>query len=136
MELNTTQRSEDWLDIRRSLLVTASRFADATGLGLGRPYHYFLSRIARDDTYKAVPVERKGWMRHGLDTEPIISEAYQLLTGNRTEQSGFWTPPVDDPLHGLCGCSPDGKVLFITPMPFNEDVLWSQHYRRVKSVLH
>ncbi|XP_062503705.1 uncharacterized protein LOC134180543 isoform X3 [Corticium candelabrum] len=104
------QRSVECPSICRSLLVTASKFADAIGVGQGRPYDYFLSRVDRSDTYKSVSAERDEWMRHGVYTEPIINEAYQLLTGNKTEQSGLWIPPVDDPLHGYCGCIPDGKV--------------------------
>ena len=113
------QRSKEWLTIRRTLVVTASKFADACGLGQGRPYHYFLSRIPRSDKHGDVTVERNGWMRHGVETEPVIDEAYQLLTGNKTLQSGFWIPSVEDPLHGLCGCSPDGKVPFTRVYTYN-----------------
>ena len=30
--------------------------------------------------------------RHGIELEPVIDEAYQLLTGNTTQETGFWIP--------------------------------------------
>ena len=29
--------------------------------------------------------------QHGIDMEPVIHEAYDLLTGQKTRESGFWT---------------------------------------------
>ena len=50
-------------------------------------------------------------MQHGTDTEPIINEAYQFLTGNKVLPTGFWKPKEDTTLYGLCGASPDGKIV-------------------------
>ena len=39
---------------------------------------------------------------HGSKMEPIIHEGYDLLTGNITRDSGFWTIQHDDnPLKGM-----------------------------------
>ena len=51
-------------------------------------------------------------MQHGVAMEPIINEAYQLLTGNKVTPTGFWKPLEGSVLDGLCGASPDGKVLW------------------------
>ena len=50
-------------------------------------------------------------MKHGIETEPLIDEAYQLLTSNITEKSGLWFPDKNNSLHGLVAASPDRKVM-------------------------
>ncbi|KAI0207845.1 hypothetical protein LSAT2_007497 [Lamellibrachia satsuma] len=49
-------------------------------------------------------------MSHGVAFEPVVNEAYQLLTGNTTCESGFWVPLEDNILYNLVGASPDAKV--------------------------
>ena len=41
MEHSVPQRSEEWYQLRRELVVTASRFGDAVGVGRGKPYHFY-----------------------------------------------------------------------------------------------
>ncbi|KAL4227933.1 hypothetical protein ACF0H5_013372 [Mactra antiquata] len=47
--------------------------------------------------------------------EPVIREAYEMLTGNKTRNSGFWTiqkcEKLENPLIGKLGASPDAIVL-------------------------
>ena len=45
--------------------------------------------------------EESSYTRHGVEMEPIIHEAYGLLTGNKTRESGLWTITDEkDSLHG------------------------------------
>ena len=103
-----TQRSREWFQLRKSLLLTASRFADAIGVGTGKPYDFLVSLISDDPVYDPHDVTPE--MNHGLRTEPIIDEAYQILTGHVTQKSGFWIPHANDLLYGISGASPDAKV--------------------------
>jgi len=50
-------------------------------------------------------------MQHGIKMESVIQEAYQLLTGNKTRESGYWEPLQQDILKGLVGASPDAIML-------------------------
>ena len=106
-EIAVHQRSLEWFELRKSVLLTASNFGDAIGVGVGKAFDFLQSRIynSMNDSSDT------SHTRHGLDQEPIIAEAYQLLTGNRTESSGFWLPPETSPLYHMVGASPDGKVL-------------------------
>ena len=107
-EISVQQRSAEWFELRQSVSLTASRFGDAIGVGRGKPYHYLTSLLsedvcASDDT--AYPL-----MAHGIAFEPVIDEAYQLLTGYTTCESGFWVPCKKNVLYNLVGASPDAKV--------------------------
>lgn len=108
MEHDVRQQSEKWFELRRQVVVTASRFADAIGVGKGKPFDFLKSLNEAkqcDDTINS-------FTQHGTEMEPIIHEAYQLLTGNRTRQSGFWTIKDDrDPLKDKVGASPDAIVV-------------------------
>jgi hypothetical protein len=45
MEHNVKQRSEKWFELRRGMVVTASRFADAIGAGKGKAYDFLKSLL-------------------------------------------------------------------------------------------
>jgi len=107
-EIKLLQRSGEWFQFRRSLLLTASRFGDAIGLGMGRPYDFLVSLISDDPVYD--PGDVTSEIMHGLDLELVIDEAYQILTGHVTQKSGLWIPDEDNSLHGISGASPDAKV--------------------------
>jgi len=107
-EVQVDQRTAAWYQLRRSVCITASRFGDAIGVGRGKPYHFLQSLLepCEDDDFGSV------YTQHGLELEPYINEAYQLLTGLETRQSGFWianssSVPV---LTDMIGASPDAKV--------------------------
>ena len=107
-EIAVPQRSQEWFDLRRSVLLTASKFGDAIGVGSGKPFDFLQSLLHVDHNGNSSENEHT---RHGTCTEPIIEEAYQLLTGLATRQSGFWLPAEDDPLYGIVGASPDALVV-------------------------
>ena len=108
MEVNVKQRTEEWFDERKAVLLTASRFGDAMGIGRGKPFD-FLNHIltdAKDDN------EANSAMQHGIDMEPAIHEAYNLLTGNLTRECGFWKiASENNSMYGYIGASPDAIVL-------------------------
>ena len=108
-EVEVTQRSTEWFELRKSVTLTASCFGDAIGIGRGKPYDFLLSLLNKD-TENEQDTENEH-TRHGVELEPVIDEAYQLLTGYKTEESGFWLPAKSNILHGLIGASPDGKVI-------------------------
>lgn len=107
-EIHVQQRSARWFELRQSVLLTASRFGDAIGVGRGKPYDFLASLISDDvcDSNDATNC----LMSHGVAFEPVVNEAYQLLTGNTTCESGFWVPLEDNILYNLVGASPDAKV--------------------------
>jgi len=105
-EVHVDQRTEAWFQLRRSVCVTASRFGDAIGVGHGKPYHFLQSLLEPredDDDFGSV------YMQHGLSLESDINDAYQLLTGLETKQSGFWIADSSF-LADMVGASPDAKV--------------------------
>ncbi|XP_033632416.1 uncharacterized protein LOC117294006 [Asterias rubens] len=108
-EVMVSQRSQEWFELRRGLQLTASRFGDALGVGRGRPFDFFQSLISEDACYQDKKEDE--CTAHGIRVEPVIDEAYQLLTGNTTQSSGLWLPKEGSILHGLCGATPDGKIV-------------------------
>ncbi|XP_022094214.1 uncharacterized protein LOC110981169 isoform X2 [Acanthaster planci] len=108
LETLVSQRSAEWQELRQRVQLTASKFGDAVGVGQGRPYDFFLSLLS-DDACSQENKESE-YTKHGRRMEPIIDEAYQLLTGNETHAAGFWQPQEGSILHSLCGATPDGKI--------------------------
>lgn len=106
MEIKVKQRSQEWFDKRSSVTLTASRFGDVLGLGRGKPYDFFMSVISDDNG----DPEQTDSIKHGIEMESVIHEAYELLTGNKTRESGFWVPCVGDTMKDLIGASPDAIV--------------------------
>lgn len=45
MEHHVRQRSQEWYNLRKGKVVTGSRFADAIGVGKGKPYDFLRSLI-------------------------------------------------------------------------------------------
>ena len=41
MEHPVEQRSTEWYRLRQELVVTASKFGDAVGVGRGKPYDFY-----------------------------------------------------------------------------------------------
>ncbi|XP_072039472.1 uncharacterized protein [Amphiura filiformis] len=105
-EVTTTQLTPEWFEVRKQVQLTASKFGEALGVGKGRPYDFFLSLLSDEP-----PEQSNALMQHGVAMEPVINEAYQLLTGNKVLPTGFWKPEKDSALDGLCGASPDGKIM-------------------------
>jgi len=105
-EVQVEQRTVPWYQLRHCVCVTASRFGDAVGVGRGKPYHFLQSLLepCKDDDSGSV------YTQHGLDLESDINEAYRLLTGLETRQSGFWIADSSSGLMGMIGASPDAKV--------------------------
>ena len=82
MEHRVKQRSPEWHQLRRNVLLTTSTFADAVGVGKGKPFHFFQSRMEQQGSEEEViDSTETSMMQHGIDMERIIKEAYELLTG-------------------------------------------------------
>ncbi len=47
-EVEVPQRSEEWLELRSCVPLTASRFGDALGVGKGRPYDFLQALLCLD----------------------------------------------------------------------------------------
>nr|XP_022333457.1 uncharacterized protein LOC111130584 [Crassostrea virginica] len=111
MESKVKQRTKEWFDIRKSVFLTSSKFGDALGVGLGKPYDFFLSLISEstDEEDEEEEVEST-YTKHGQTMEEIILECHQLLTGFRTRETGFWMSK-DRILQDLIGTSPDAVVI-------------------------
>ena len=90
------------------MLLTASVFCEAVGLGKGKPYDFFLHLLSEDSHPK--PDVQNHATQHGIAMEETLMEIYILLTGNKVRESGFWTPSKEDGLRYLIGASPDGIV--------------------------
>lgn len=112
MESKVQQRSKEWFQIRKSVFLTSSKFGDALGVGMGKPYDFFLSLISEDTDEEEEEEEEveSSNTKHGLTMEEIILECYQLLTGHKTRDSGFWMSK-DRILQDLIGSSPDAVVV-------------------------
>ena len=108
MEIDVLQGSKEWFELRYSLGLTASKFGDALGVGRGKPYDFLVSIVIDDPVYEAAGPTRE--TSHGVRLEPVINEAYELLTGHMTQQSGLWIPDESNILHNIVGASPDAKV--------------------------
>jgi hypothetical protein len=108
MEIDVRQKSDEWFELRNSLGLTASKFGEALGVGRGKPYDFLLSLLVDDSVYdNSGPTKETD---HGIRLEPIIDEAYQILTGHVTQPSGLWIPDDNNILHNMAGASPDAKV--------------------------
>lgn len=105
------QRSQEW-HLDRLGKITASRFIDALSFDKrsGKPtearntYLYELvyqitSGQVKDQVYAKS-------LAHGIETEPIAKQAYELETGEFIQESGFIVHPEFD----FIGCSPDGLI--------------------------
>ena len=108
-EFAVTQRTPPWYSLRDSVCLTASLFADALGLGRGKPYHFLSVHVANEDGYHG---DETAECCHGIEFEPVINEAYRRLTGRWTVTGGFWVAAggPGERLSGLVGASPDAKV--------------------------
>ena len=111
MESKVKQRTKEWFNIRKSVFLTSSKFGDALGVGMGKPYDFFLSLISEstDEEDEEEEVEST-YTKHGQTMEEIILECHQLLTGLRTRETGFWMSK-DRILQDLIGTSPDAVVI-------------------------
>lgn len=110
MESKVKQRSKEWFDLRKSVYLTSSKFGDALGVGMGKPYDFFLSCMSDDTDEDDEEVTESTYTQHGITMEEIILECYQLLTGHKTRESGFWVSK-DRILQDLIGTSPDAVVV-------------------------
>lgn len=108
-EIRVQQRTPEWIKLRQSVSVTASNFGETLGIGRGLPYHYLESLL--ENNTQVLSGNQLSNIQHGIKMEPVIDEAYQLLNGYQTTQTGFWIPSCDDPLYGKIGASPDAKVI-------------------------
>ena len=83
MEHKVKQRTKEWHKLRKNVALTASQFADAVGVGSGKPFHFLQSLIENDEENNEPEEDsvRFEALRHGVKMESIIREAYELLTG-------------------------------------------------------
>lgn len=109
------QRSAEWFQIRRRCVLGASQFGDAVGAGRGRPIHFLQS--LRQQSFLRAP-DATPATQHGIDSEPMIGEMYHLLSGNRPEQCGVFTPPPGDVMHNLIAATPGESPRFVCFLRF------------------
>eukprot|EP00730_Choanoeca_flexa_P000059 TRINITY_DN10027_c0_g1_i2.p1 TRINITY_DN10027_c0_g1~~TRINITY_DN10027_c0_g1_i2.p1 ORF type:complete len:290 (+),score=52.62 TRINITY_DN10027_c0_g1_i2:82-951(+) len=127
MELQLDQRSDEWYAARKNLIVTASQFADAVNLGYGATRDFLAhikskrtadlqkerssssSSSSRPTSPSKSPPRRA--MSHGIESEPIILEMYELLTGAKVRPAGLFVCDESERLGNLVGASPDGVLL-------------------------
>ncbi|GAB1605136.1 uncharacterized protein LOC115220466 [Argonauta hians] len=109
MEIKVKQRTPEWFEARKKVTLTASKFGEALGVGRGRPYDFFISLVIDHDHNQDVEEPNEN-MKHGIKMEKIIAEAYELLTGCKTNETGFWVPQNNNLLAGYVGASPDALV--------------------------
>lgn len=84
MEHRVKQRSAEWFKLRKSVPLTASQFADAVGVGKGKPFHFLQSIVEKTSAYvedEGVASSERKNIQHGEKMEIVIREAYELLTG-------------------------------------------------------
>eukprot|EP00042_Codosiga_hollandica_P042555 m.392650 g.392650 ORF g.392650 m.392650 type:complete len:288 (+) comp56353_c0_seq2:1845-2708(+) len=128
------QRSAAWLRLRQRVLITASNVGSLVGrdeIGSSWLFHTALQQQkpalfapsllqAQEDR---TPLERTpqdqplsdsssdALREHGMKMEPVLAEAYELLTGLHTRSAGFFQPHPGHRLHSHVGASPDRMVL-------------------------
>ncbi len=50
VEVRVSQGSEEWLELRQCVVITASRFGEALGCGKGKPFHFLSSLLSEDES--------------------------------------------------------------------------------------
>jgi putative phage-type endonuclease len=103
------QRSDEWFNARLGC-VTASRTADVmaktkSGTSASRA-NYMAQLITQRLTGTASEGLSSAAMQWGTDTEPQARTAYELMTGETVEETGFVLHPTIE----FFGASPDGLV--------------------------
>lgn len=107
--MDIEQGSEEWFQVRCGR-VTASRIADLmaktkTGWGAARAT-YKAQLLTERLTGEVAPSFSNSAMQWGTETEPMARDAYQFITMDTVEQTGFAIHPD---IEGA-GASPDGLV--------------------------
>ena len=102
---NSEQGSQEWLKARIPY-VTASDVAKVMAKGSGATRtNYMVKKICEMLSGQPVSGYKSNYMQNGNDNEPIARRAYELISGNTVEQTGFWYLPDE-----LLGASTDGLV--------------------------
>ncbi len=99
-QLISDQRTDEWLGARMGR-ITASLAAACLGLDS----HKSRAAAWREITGTGKQKQNRA-MRWGQENEPKARAAYEVLTGNIVEETGFWVHPLYDWL----GASPDGLI--------------------------
>jgi hypothetical protein len=66
-------------------------------------------RLSQSSSPSASPTSR--YTSHGVESEPVILEMYELLTGHVVRPAGLFVCEQDQRLAYLVGASPDGLIL-------------------------
>jgi hypothetical protein len=99
------QGSEEWLQDRLGH-VTASCFADVMAKGQGLTRLKYLRRLVAERlTGKPMESYYNRHMERGNEQEPYARMAYEAMTGNIVQETGFIKHPSI-----MAGCSPDGLI--------------------------
>lgn len=110
MEIKVKQKSAEWFDARKKVSLTASKFGEALGFGKGRPYDFLASLFYDDDEIYTKEDDLSEIKQNGIELGKVLREAYELLTGFKTNDTGFWIPHESNMLYGYVGTSPDALV--------------------------
>lgn len=106
MEIKVKPRSAEWFEARKKVSLTVSKFGEALGFGKGKPYDFLVSLVSGEEIYKQDDDASEN--QSGLGK--IVREAYELLTGFKINDTGFWIPHESSMLYGYVGASPDALV--------------------------
>lgn len=106
--VNVIQGSEEWDELRRGVPTASnfSRIITPVKGQLSSSWRSYAAELIAQELGVVVPPPPSFWMEHGTQYEPYAVKAYELMTGNATEEIGFAWP--DD--HEHYGCSPDRLV--------------------------
>ena len=111
MEIKVKQKSAEWFDARKKVSLTVSKFGEALGFGKGRSYDFLVSLVSDDEIYKKDDDSSENTIQqNGIELGKVLREAYELLTGFKTNDTGFWIPHESNMLYGYVGASPDALV--------------------------
>ena len=98
------QGTEAWLKLREGM-ITASKFSDVMGKGVGRN-NYMMSLVTERLTGLPTAYYTNSAMEWGTETEPQARAHYELMHDVDVMQTGFVT---NDKYPGV-GISPDGMI--------------------------
>jgi hypothetical protein len=99
------QGTEEWL-LERLGYVSASCFSDVMAKGQGLTRLKYMRRVVAERlTGKPMESYYNRHMERGHEQEPYARMAYEAMTGNIVQESGFIKHPTL-----MAGCSPDGLI--------------------------
>ena len=107
VEIVAPYLSEKWLEARRSRDLCSSRFAEAIGLGVGKPIDMAKEWAIKPPMNGSAVNGYNNTTMAGVNMEDSIREAYKRTSGYNVVECGIFVTKTFPCL----GTTPDGKVL-------------------------